>query len=183
MSGYQGSDWFKSGVHLRSAGRDDTQQLIRQADQQISDCSRQLQAAYDGALTVFSNFTGTDVQVDCSAIGSTGRGIGRGMMRPGGSPVLWLQVARAQESLAAIKAVRQSLQDLHKRLAPSLSHTNSETALSYVAPTEQQDTDPLAALKAKEEQLQLEVNRCRRLTAENALLNKQLQVGVRAATW
>ena len=92
-----------------------------------------------------------------------------------------MQVAQAQESLAAIKAVSQSLQDLHRRLAPTLTHTTSETALNYVSPAQQQEGNSLAALKAKEEQLQVEVNRCRRLATENALLNKQLQVLYRAA--
>lgn len=63
MTTYQGSDWFKSGVHLRNAGEQDTQKLVRHADREIADCARKLQAAYDGALIVFSNFTGTDAEV------------------------------------------------------------------------------------------------------------------------
>lgn len=88
-----------------------------------------------------------------------------------------LQVARAQETLAAITGVRQALHDLHKRLAPSLTHATSDTRLDYIpSGTQHQDVDGLAVLKAKEEQLQVEVNRCRSLTAENDLLHKQLQV-------
>ena len=63
MTEYQGSDWFKSGVHLKYVVQDDRQQLVAQATQQISDCSKQLQLAYDGGLALFSNFTGTDAQV------------------------------------------------------------------------------------------------------------------------
>lgn len=90
-----------------------------------------------------------------------------------------LQVARAQETLAAITGVRQALHDLHKRLAPSLAHTSSETSIDYIPSGIQHldgDAESLAVLKAKEEQLQREVNRCRNLTAENHLLQKQLQV-------
>lgn len=63
MNGYQGSDWFKSGVHLRFTEQDDRQRLIAQAAQQISECSQQLQTAYDGGLALFSDFTGTDAEV------------------------------------------------------------------------------------------------------------------------
>lgn len=64
MATYQGSDWFKSGAHVRVNPAESKQQLLHQASQQLADYSRKLQIAYDGGLALFkNNFSGTDAQV------------------------------------------------------------------------------------------------------------------------
>lgn len=64
MASYQGSDWFKSGAHVRVNPAESKQQLVHQASQQLADYSRKLQNAYDGGLALFrNNFSGTDAQV------------------------------------------------------------------------------------------------------------------------
>ncbi len=63
MSAYQGSDWFKSGTHLKVTAAESKKQLVHQASQQIADSSRRLQVAYDEGLALFkNNFSGTDAQ-------------------------------------------------------------------------------------------------------------------------
>ena len=53
----------------------------------------------------------------------------------------------------------------------------SDSAVDYIVDGNEQHTDELLALlKAKEERLQIEVNKCAELRAENVLLTKQLQV-------
>ena len=53
----------------------------------------------------------------------------------------------------------------------------SDSAVDYVVDGVEQHTDGLLALlKAKEERLQIEVNKCAELRAENIILTKQLQV-------
>lgn len=67
MASYQGSDWFKSGAHVRVNPAENKQQLVHQASQQLADYSRKLQIAYDGGLALFkNNFSGTDAQVAIS---------------------------------------------------------------------------------------------------------------------
>ena len=67
MATYQGSDWFKSGAHVRVSPAESHQQLVHQASKQLADCSRKLQIAYDGGLALFkNNFSGTDAQVAIS---------------------------------------------------------------------------------------------------------------------
>ena len=64
MGSYQGSDWFKSGAHVRVSPPDTKQQLVHQASQQLAEYSKRLQVAYDGGLALFkNNFSGTDAQV------------------------------------------------------------------------------------------------------------------------
>ena len=90
--------------------------------------------------------------------------------------VCW-QIQEAQQTLSAILAVSKSLQDLHQRLASSLLVSTSDSALEYVVDsTEQQTAEVLTLLKRKEERLQIEVNKCAELRAENMMLTKQLQV-------
>ena len=63
MSAYQGSDWFKTGAHVKVSSVESKKQLVYQASQQIADSSRKLQAAYDEGLALFkNNFSGTDDQ-------------------------------------------------------------------------------------------------------------------------
>lgn len=64
MGSYQGSDWFKSGAHVRVSPAETKQQLVHQASQQLAEYSKRLQVAYDGGLALFkNNFSGTDAQV------------------------------------------------------------------------------------------------------------------------
>lgn len=63
MTAYQGSDWFKSGVHLNLTAAESKKQLAHQASQQIAEASRRLQVAYDEGLALFkNNFSGTQTQ-------------------------------------------------------------------------------------------------------------------------
>ena len=64
MGSYHGSDWFKTGAHVRVNPVESKQQLVHQASQQLADYSRKLQIAYDVGLALFkNNFSGTDAQV------------------------------------------------------------------------------------------------------------------------
>ena len=55
--------------------------------------------------------------------------------------------------------------------------STSNSALNYVVDsTEQHTAEVLTLLKGKEERLQIEVNKCAELRAENMMLTKQLQV-------
>lgn len=79
--------------------------------------------------------------------------------------------------MSAILVVSKNLQDLHQRLASSLMVSTSNSALNYVVDsTEQHTAEVLTLLKRKEERLQIEVNKCAELRAENMMLTKQLQV-------
>jgi len=78
--------------------------------------------------------------------------------------------------LAAILAVSQSLQELHKRLATSMMASTSDSAVDYVVSETEHTPAILALLKTKELQLQVEVNKCAELRAENVLLQKKLRV-------
>lgn len=93
-------------------------------------------------------------------------------------PMLSLQILEAQQTLAAILAVSQTLQDLHKRLASSTMSSTSDSAIDYAAEEMEQTPGVLALLKSKELQLQVQVDKCAQLRAENVLLNKKLQVSV-----
>ncbi|KAL3146117.1 hypothetical protein ABBQ38_015465 [Trebouxia sp. C0009 RCD-2024] len=148
MGSYQGSDWFKSGAHVRVSPAESKQQLVHQASQQLAEYSKKLQVAYDGGLALFkNNFSGTDAQIE-----------------------------QAQQTLSAIVAVSKNLQDLHQRLASSLMVSKSDTALNYaVDGVEQHTAEVLTLLKKKEERLQIEVNKCAELRTENLMLTKQLQ--------
>lgn len=87
------------------------------------------------------------------------------------------QIEEAQQTLSAILAVSNNLQDLHRRLATSLMVSTSDSALDYVVEGVEQHTEEvLTLLKSKEERLQIEVNKCAELRAENMMLTKQLQV-------
>lgn len=147
MNTYQGSDWFKSGSFVKVTAAESKIQLVHQAAQQIADSSRKLQVAYDEGLALFSNnFSGTDAQI-----------------------------LEAQQTLAAILAVSQTLQDLHKRLASSMMSSTSDSAIDYIADKPEQTPGVLALLKSKELQLQVQVDKCAQLRAENVLLHKRLQ--------
>lgn len=147
MSAYQGSDWFKSGAHVKVSSVESKKQLVYQASQQIADSSRKLQAAYDEGLALFkNNFSGTDDQIH-----------------------------EAQQTLTAILSVSQNLQELHKRLASSMMASTSDSAVGYVADGATHSSQVLSLLKTKEQQLQHEVNKCAELRAENVLLQKRLQ--------
>ena len=89
-----------------------------------------------------------------------------------------LQILEAQQTLAAILAVSQTLQDLHKRLACSMMSPTSDSAIDYAADETEQTPEVLALLKSKELQLQVQVDKCAQLRAENVLLYKKLQVRV-----
>ena len=89
-----------------------------------------------------------------------------------------LQILEAQQTLAAILAVSQTLQDLHKRLASSMMSSTSDSAMDYAAEKTEQTPGVLALLKSKELQLQVQVDKCAQLRAENVLLYKKLQVRV-----
>lgn len=79
--------------------------------------------------------------------------------------------------MSAILAVSKNLQDLHQRLASSLMVSTSDSALNYIVDsTEQHSAEVLTLLKKKEDRLQIEVNKCAELKAENMMLAKQLQV-------
>ena len=87
------------------------------------------------------------------------------------------QIQEAQQTLSAILAVSNNLQDLHRRLATSLMVSTSDSALDDVVEgVEQHAEEVLTLLKSKEERLQIEVNKCAELRAENIMLTKQLQV-------
>lgn len=147
MASFQGSDWFKSGSHVKVTEAESKRQLVHQASQQIAESSRRLQVAYDDGLALFSsNFRGTDVQIQ-----------------------------EAQETLSAILAVSQSLQELHKRLASSIMTSTSDSALVFVSEDAVHIPEVLAQLKSKERQLQIQVDKCTELRAENVLLQKKLQ--------
>jgi len=92
--------------------------------------------------------------------------------------VFSLQILEAQQTLAAILAVSQTLQDLHKRLASSMMSSTSDSAMDYAAEKTEQTPGVLALLKSKELQLQVQVDKCAQLRAENVLLYKKLQVRV-----
>ena len=92
-------------------------------------------------------------------------------------PVFSLQILEAQQTLAAIFAVSQTLQDLHKRLASSMMSSTSDSAIDYAEKTEQ-TPGVVPLLKSKELQLQDQVDKCAQLRAEHVLLYKKLQVRV-----
>lgn len=87
-----------------------------------------------------------------------------------------MQIQEAQQTLSAILTVSQNLQDLHKRLASSMMASTSDSAVDYVAEDSRHLPQVLALLKSKEQQLQLEVNKCAELQAEKVILQKKLQV-------
>jgi hypothetical protein len=181
MSTYQGSDWFKSGSHVKVTAAESKIQLVHQAAQQIAESSRKLQVAYDEGLALFSNnFSGTDAQArqrwPFSAILSCPSSIHTGDCAD--VPCVFQQILEAQQTLAAILAVSQTLQDLHKRLASSMMASTSDSATDYAAETTEQTPGVLALLKSKELQLQVQVDKCAQLRAENVLLYKKLQVRV-----
>lgn len=55
--------------------------------------------------------------------------------------------------------------------------STSDSAVDYIVDsTEQHSAEVLTLLKKKEDRLQIEVNKCAELRAENMMLAKQLQV-------
>lgn len=90
--------------------------------------------------------------------------------------MLCQQIQEAQQTLSAILAVSQNLQDLHKRLASSLMTSTSDSALDFVSEDAVHVPEVFAQLKSKERQLQIQVDKCAELRAENVLLQKKLQV-------
>ena len=172
MSAYQGSDWFKSGAHVKVSSVESKKQLVYQASQQIADSSRKLQAAYDEGLALFkNNFSGTDDQASGQKASCTTHTASLlSLIGP------LLQIHEAQQTLTAILSVSQNLQELHKRLASSMMASTSDSAVDYVADGATHSSQVLSLLKTKEQQLQHEVNKCAELRAENVLLQKRLQV-------
>lgn len=181
MTTYQGSDWFKSGSQVKVNAAESKIQLVHQAAQQIAESSRKLQVAYDEGLALFSNnFSGTDAQArpfwPCTVALSCPSLVNTRYCTD--VPVFSLQILEAQQTLAAILAVSQTLQDLHKRLASSMMSSTSDSAIDYAADKTEQTPGVLALLKSKELQLQVQVDKCAQLRAENVLLYKKLQVRV-----